>query len=470
MIFKKLKKSHLLLVLLAISLLPYIYLAFFAHPIADDLIYASKGEFSNILKLMMTEYMSWNGRYISNFFVLINPINHSLILYQLIPVGLIILIIIGAGVFFRCFFKEQNLKASSLLNINLLFTLILLGQLPTIAEGIYWYTGAITYIPPIAFTLLYFSLIYKYMNSKWLINKHAHFLGMIILLFFIIGFNEVHMLMLLLFHVTMFIIAKNTENKWLAGVLLITAIAFASIMVFSPGNAGREAHFENSHDLLKSITYALLQTIRFSAKWISYAPLLLLSILYIPFHFNLAKTSNLFQKSFWLKPYFSLMLLFSTVFLCAFALYWSTGSFGYRIMNTAWFFFLIMWFVNLSVWCNHFKSTLSNLTIPNNIQNIFFGIIWLTLTFTHNGYGAALDIFQGTAERFDQVMAERYMIMENAREAEENYIYFTPITDPPHTLFVLDITGNSNHWINIAYPLYFGMPEKHVISSGQQEY
>ncbi len=185
MISNKLNKTQILLFLLVISLTPYIYLAFFAHPIADDLIYASKGEFTNILNLMRTEYLSWNGRYISNFFVLINPIKHSLLLYQIIPICLVALILFGARVFFRCFFKEQNLKPSSLLNITLLFTLILLGQLPTIAEGIYWYTGAITYIPPIGFTLLYFSLIYKYINSKWLINKHAHFLGLIILLFFL---------------------------------------------------------------------------------------------------------------------------------------------------------------------------------------------------------------------------------------------------------------------------------------------
>ena len=467
---KKTKKSHLFLVFLATSLIPYIYLSFFAHPIADDLIYASKGEFANILNLMRTEYLSWNGRYVSNFFVLINPIKHSLLLYQITPICLVVLILFSARVFFTCFFKEQSLNPTSLLNISLLFTLIFLGQLPTIAEGIYWYTGAITYIPPIAFTLLYFSVIYKYMNCKWLINKHVHFSGIIIFQFFIIGFNEVHMLMLLLFHLTMFIIAKNTENKWLAGVLLLTAIAFATIMVFSPGNAGREANFENSHDFVKSISYALLQTIRFSAKWISYAPLILLSILYIPFHFKLAKTSNIFQNAFWLKPHLSLILLFSTIFLCAFALYWTTGSFGYRVMNTAWFFFLIMWFVNLSSWCNYFKGTLNKLTIPNNFQSIFFGFIWLTLSFTHNGYGAALDIFQGTAEQFDEIMSERYVIMENAIESEENLIYFTPIPDPPQTLFVLDITENPNHWINIAYPLYFGIPEKHVISSGQQKY
>jgi len=465
MILTRLKKTHFFLFLLAISLLPYFYLSFFAHPIADDLIYAHKGSTQPLIDALLQEYKYWSGRYTAMLFGFNNPINKSLILYQLIPIGLITLITAGAFILFKSILIAHNIKRLQLGIMSLLFTLTFIGQLPIISEGIYWYSGAVGYVLPIVPTLLYFSLIYKYLNGVWFLNRYIHVFGIFALQFFIMGFNEVHMLLMLLFQFVLAIIELNKKEKGIGMFLLLSGILFSSIMIFSPGNLGRSSHFFNNHDLINSVLSSLLQTIRFSTSWISSAPILLLSILYIPFHFKLEKTSALFQKSFYLKPYIAILLLMSTIFIAAFAPYWATGILGqHRTMNTAWFFFLLMWFVNLTVWCNHFKSTLGTFTIPIKFQCILYGLIWLTLSFTNNGYGAALDIFDGSAQRFDKLMSERYLIMEKARESKEKSIYFTPITDPPRTLFILDISKDPNFWINLTYPLYYGMPEKQVIS------
>jgi hypothetical protein len=153
----------------------------------------------------------------------------------------------------------------------------------------------------------------------------------------------------------------------------------------------------------------------------------------------------------------------STIFIASFAPYWSTGILGqHRTLNTAWFFFMLLWFINLTVWCNHFKSTLGTFTIPLKFQYILYGLIWVTLTFTNNGYGASIDIFNGTAQQFDKLMSERYIIMEKAKTSDDTDIYFSTIADPPRTIFVLDISKNPNHWVNTTYPLYFGIPEKQV--------
>ena len=463
MIFKKLKKTHLLLFLLAISLLPYLYLSFFAHPIADDLIYAHKGSTQPLIDALLQEYRYWSGRYAAMLLGYNNPINKSLILYQLIPIGLITLITAGAFILFKSFLIGHNIERLQLGIMSLLFTLTFIGQLPIISEGIYWYSGAMGYIFPIILTLLYFSLIYKYLNGVWFLNRYIHLFGIIALQFFIMGFNEVHMLLMLLFQFVLAIIELKNKEKGIGVFLLLSGMVFSSIMVFSPGNLGRSSHFYNNHDLINSGLSSLLQTIRFSTSWISSAPVLLLSILYIPFHFKLAKTSALFQKSFYLKPYISLLLLMSTIFIASFAPYWSTGILGqHRTLNTAWFFFMLLWFINLTVWCNHFKSTLGTFTIPLKFQYILYGLIWGTLTFTNNGYGASIDIFNGTAQQFDKLMSERYIIMEKAKTSDDTDIYFRTIADPPRTIFVLDISKNPNHWVNTTYPLYFGIPEKQV--------
>ena len=171
--------------------------------------------------------------------------------------------------------------------ISLLITLTYIGQLPNIAEGIYWYSGAVAYLLPLFPTMLFFSLIYNYLNKKWFINKSFHVIGLIVLQFIIIGFNEVHMLYVLLFHLVLAIIESRKKKPEVGLVLLITAILFSSIIILSPGNFGRSSMFDNNHDILASGLSSLFQTIRFSTSLISSAPVLLLSILYIPFHFNL---------------------------------------------------------------------------------------------------------------------------------------------------------------------------------------
>ena len=459
----RINKAHIFLCLLAVSLLPYFYLSFFCHPIADDLIYAYKGNVIPLTERLLQEYTNWSGRYASILFVLNNPFNNSLLLYQIIPVILILLIVTGCYNLFNSLFLGHNIKRIQIIIISLLISLTFIGQLPIISEGIYWYTGAMTYILPVFPTLVYFNLIYKYLNQKWYINKYVHCFGILVVQFFIMGFNEVHMLLMILFQFVLAIIETNKNNKGIGLYLLLGGLIFSSIMVFSPGNLGRSSQFYNNHDIITSGLSSFFQTIRFSTNWISSAPVLLLSILYIPFHFKLAKTAPLFQNSFYLKPHISLLLLLSTIYIASFAPYWSTGILGqHRTMNTAWFFFLILWFVNLSVWCNYFKSSLANFTIPANFQNILFGLIWLTLTFTNNGYGAAEDIFKGKAKRFDQLMSERYVTMEKARNSPGQNIYLSTIDDRPNTLFVLDISNNPNHWINTAYPMFFGIPDKLV--------
>jgi hypothetical protein len=90
------------------------------------------------------------------------------------------------------------------------------------------------------------------------------------------------------------------------------------------------------------------------------------------------------------------------------------------------------------------------------------GLIWLTLTFTNNGYGAAEDIFKGKAKRFDQLMSERYITLEKAKSSPEQNIYLRTIDDRPNTLFVIDISNNPNHWINTAYSMFFEITDKAI--------
>jgi hypothetical protein len=180
---------------------------------------------------------------------------------------------------------------------------------------------------------------------------------------------------------------------------------------------------------------------------------------------KLSKKATLFSNSFYLTPLLSSAFLLLIIFVCVFPAYWSTGILGqHRTVNTAYFFFIILWFINLTVWINYFKNKANiNFSLNNTIKLIFVLIIWLDISFTRNGYGAAMDIFYNKARNFDKQMTRRYQIIEQNKETDNEFIYFKPIQEKPNTLFVLDITDNPEHWLNRGYIIYFKSGQKKIM-------
>ncbi|MBN4072160.1 hypothetical protein JYT14_00360, partial [Flavobacteriales bacterium AH-315-E23] len=310
-------------------------------------------------------------------------------------------------------------------------------------------------------TLIYVGTFTLLFQKRYILkNKFVHLLILTLILFFAIGFNEILMIGLLLFSVITFFIVKknNLENSQIALFLLIASIIFSSIMCLAPGNVIRDSLFSNNHQFIHSLASALAQTIRFFLYWISSAPLILLSVLYYFLNKELSKSNNLFVNSFYLTPLTSLLLLFLVIFIGAFPPYWATGILGqHRTMNISYLLFIIMWFVNLTVYFNLNQFRIKE--ISTKWELIIFIVIWSSFVFTKNGYSAINDIQTGKAHEYNKLMIERYSIVN----MEQDSIYFQPIANPPKTLFVLDITEDPNHWINQGYNIYFEVEDKIIL-------
>lgn len=447
----------------------YIYLSQFCHPAADDFTYAYKGNTENIFNSLINEYLSWNGRYISNIFVLINPLAFGfeyLYIYKIIPVVIILLTIVGFYFFLKTI-TNNLLTNIDLWLYSLLISLLYIFQMPDIAEGFYWFTGAFTYQLANIFALLFLISFINFLKKKYLLNKVFHLIITILLLFIVIGFNEVIMLIIFCFMLVLFFISYQNKhhNRKTVLIYLIFTVLFSCIVFFAPGNHVRGVYFTENHNLFYSLQYTGLQTLRFSIKWISSAAILLSSVLYIPLSNKLSKKATLFSNSFYLTPLLSSAFLLLIIFVCVFPAYWSTGILGqHRTVNTAYFFFIILWFINLTVWINYFKNKANiNFSLNNTIKLIFVLIIWLDISFTRNGYGAAMDIFYNKARNFDKQMTRRYQIIEQNKETDNEFIYFKPIQEKPNTLFVLDITDNPEHWLNRGYIIYFKSGQKKIM-------
>lgn len=450
------------LFLLIFALIPYFILCAYANPAADDFTYAFKGKFYDIIQTLISEYLNWNGRYTSNLFVLINPIAfNSFTVYKIIPV----LIILSTIISFLFFIK--TLLGNILSNIDriifsLLISLLYLYQMPIISEGIYWYTGAVTYQLGNIAALNFLSILILFCKERYIFkSKTTHTIIITFVLFLTIGFNEIIMISVLCFSgLFLFINIKyKLRHKTFAYYLFFITLAFSLFVYFAPGNTVRESNFKNIHNFIHSFIYSSLQSIRFFTLWILSIPLIITSIFYYFLNKKLSENIKLFSESFYLSRSISLILLFFVIFISVFPAYWSTGILGqHRTLNVAYFIFLILWFINLTVWFNYYKTKII-LNSGERFKITLFLITFFFLIADKNGGSALSDIIENKAQFFDLQMKERYSVIL----ADKDTIYFTPINKPPKCLFLYDITSKPDDWQNRCYNVYFENENKIIL-------
>ena len=445
-----LNKSTFFLLGLFLAFLPYCYLSFFANPSVDDFSLSGQALQNDFFHLMYHNYFFWNGRYISNVFIYLNPIVFgSFSGYKYVSFIMVFLLVLVNFVFVNQIFN--NLKKNKRIVFSLVLSLLFIQNMPIISEGIYWFTGSVIYLLGLIVFLSYLSLLIYIIKGN---NKKHLKLLLLLLLFLSCGFNEV-LTLIVVFSLTVLgyiFYKKKLNQRGLIFIQLFFSLLFAATMIFSPGNAYREVVYENQHNFSYSLLFSLLQVARFSLIWIASVPLIAASSLYFQFNKEMRKNNSLIKNSFYLTRWASLFVLAMITFICVFPPYWATGILGqHRTLNVAYFFFLIMWFVNLTVWCNYYHEKLK-FVLTKKIKVTVAGFLFLGILFTGNGYNSLSDIFSGSAKNYDKQMNLRYELLGKTKSES---IAFSQIENKPKCLFVSDITNNPDDWKNQAYNLFF---------------
>ncbi|MGB0881410.1 MAG: DUF6056 family protein [Vicingaceae bacterium] len=447
---RRVNKSQILLLALIVAVIPYLYLCFFTNPSADDFGLSVQLQENNFFDLIYHNYLISNGRYISSSLSVLNPLAfNSFIGYKVVSLFVII------SLFFSHYLLISQILTKSKPVVKLLVSFVLpllfLHNLPIVSEGIYWYTGAIIYTVGLVVSLIYFAAFIKVLSLR----LHGVWsAGLTFLLFLSCGFNEVlTLLMVFILGVITFVFyRRNLEGKKRVLLQFTLSVFFLILLMVSPGNAVRGSFYPESKQLVHSLIYSVMQVGRFGLVWVFSLPLIVCSILYIKLHKELCNRYGIFRNSFFLKKHESLFLLFAIIFICVFPAYWATGILGqHRTLNVAFFFFLIFWFINLTVWINSYKNRFS-INVNVNFLLLFLVVV---ICFTGNGLKALQDIYTGDAIAFNNESRLRFVQLRKAKEFQPKQLVLKPINAKPKCLFTYDITKNPKDWKNQAYNMYF---------------
>ncbi len=462
---KLLNKNITWIILLLLLILPFFILSFYVFPSADD--------FSNFNLLQKFGfggyqhymYMNWTGRYAANFIESLSPLN-NLFMYRLIPFLLLVLLFCSVYVLFRTFLRSF-LTSSQLILFSLVFFAIYLNTFPSTGEGIYWFPAGVEYLTANILTLLFIASTFKIAKSESK-QKQLFFMVSLLLSFVISGLNEISLLLVTI--ITFFIILgdvylKRKFSLWLS-VLFICNIAFGVFEMMAPGNYMRMSAFPGAMDILPSIVSSFWALIKLLGIHFQNPPFILLSFLMIPAGSVIIQEYNI-RMPFRIRPYLLLLLSLVILYCLYFPGFFSMGiNPPMRVNALLSLVFMLLWFLNL-LNLSH-RLVLKNTSIPQFpdvvVKILLISIVILCVSDFYKEPGKALyfrsnipaayyDLFTKATD-YKEEMQQREAVFGQAKAEKKNDVVLDSLKSIPQTIFFVDITADSSHWMNRNYAKY----------------
>jgi hypothetical protein len=446
-------------ILIAVVLAQYATVAAYFHPYADDFSYAVAGMRTDLLPRLLDEYRLWNGRWASNALVLRGPLvlgmEWGLRVYRLVPIALLVLSLAGAFSLFRASI-EHPLRNRMAAFGACLFVLCYLQLMPDLGEGIYWYTGAISYQLPSALLLMIGAGWVKTWRSGW---RMSAWQGTALSLAgaLVAGFTEAHMvgIVMLQLLVLMAYLRGAPEGRigwpWIAMAMVL---AGAVAMALAPGNAIRSGFFPERHQLGRTLVWSILQTVRFMGLWLLSPTLLCLSVLLYRFLPRLRTHAPVLQKAAGL-PMRVIALIWILPVLVLMALpYWAQGLLGqHRTVNLACLAFFPGWLLALNRLTVRWAWPARTSDRPWPLALASAGLV-VAMLFTGNGGRVVCDLYSGQLARFDSELMARYSEISAARKEGRKELVVSPVVHQPSAFHYID-GAERPEWINRSLAQYF---------------
>jgi len=367
----KMKRSNVnwlyycLIILLCVYILsPIFQIAVYNRPSADDYDYGLRthmalvngGGLVDLVKaawdMVVSAYNSFSGLYTSAFILALHPGIWSEKMYSLST--WIVFAVIFFATFWSVFILNRQFLKKPLLFVvaaSLVLITILLLWLPSACQGLYWYNGAMNYMPYVFMNMLNLCLLLEADSSISRCKGKILVCLSMVLSFLISGGNHVTSfanILMLLFAACY----KATKKQFYILLPLMMACLGFLIMYLSPGTQWRQHYFVDSNggqSVLGTIIATIKHWIYIVGDWISIVWLLSLAVITPTTMEVVIRNPKICPKHFPIIPILLSAAVVSGMFCVP---YMAMGEFGEgRVTNVIWIMFMVLsWLNYVLIW------------------------------------------------------------------------------------------------------------------------
>jgi hypothetical protein len=457
-------------ILALFTITPFIVLGFFNHPAADDFMIARGSVERGFLATQALYYREWTGRFFSTAIGTVNPLVFRWMGgFKLVPIAAIAFLFAGAYFLVNEVTRPDwtlGQKVQAALGLLVLY----LYGMPDTAQGLYWYSSVMVYQVANALCLFLAGVAVRRFRAGpgstggWM-NAAAAAATVAA-----VGSNEPSMIVVFALLGGLLIgvfLRRRVVDRW-AVVLLILALAAGAVSVAAPGNANRiafEARLHHHEPLLSAGAQSFVLAGRELFAWTASAPLLLMTVFFLPRVSALAMRSRQNATSAAFHPAVLAVFFFLLVAALNFPTFWSLGhSPENRTLNVPYLLFLVAFFAAVM----HAARLGSRAVLPPLPS---YGVLFLSAAVAvsinsggNNVRRAYEDLLSGRAAAFDRELTNRYARLARCPtpvcDVDE-------VTNRPPTIFYKDLSNEDSE--NDAYAFYFGKRTIHMNVMPQPE-
>lgn len=446
--------------ILAAAIIPFLLLAYYSRPCADDYTYAVETHaliqssnwnlFSLLAAAWKTDvnfYHVWQGLYTSAFVLAFQP---GIFGERWYGIGVVLLVALMFGLmcyFLKTIFGVLGIQKSSVLPAAAALVLALNGM-PSIVQGLYWFNGAWNYIPFFYLTLFNVALLVRFEYEKE--PKKRWLIGSVLLSFLISGGNHVTgFLNIMLLALTLF---KAPKKKPVIFPLASALVGYL-IMATAPGTAVRQNRFHKA-TVAGTLKAAFTESFKeifgwVDAQWVA-AMLLVLALALAAPHIRLKPSGKKI----------SLLLFVSWVVFCGILCvpYYAMGYFGeVRVANIDWLTFMLLSAVNvfyIGVFLAQNAVQINALfAAKTKVPCLLACLLLLAACPGSSVYSVLKEFREGSARAYAAACDERYRQMEELASGDVLYTNELPNSE---NLRFDDVCDDLEDWRNVAWENYYG--------------
>ncbi len=438
-------------VIAGLIILPFLFVAFFNYPSADDFVFAYKVKSMGFFQAQYDWYVHWTGRFFSTFILSLHPlVFNSNLLYKLYAIILILLTLHAVYRFVKLIFK--NKPTYVVLFFTCLLTGVYLNNMPILVQGIYWMPGAITYQLANILLLHFFVNI---INDNKNINRWKYYILNAILIIAICGSNETSMVVVFILITTLTFFSLISLKKHSIELTSYFFIVLSGVLIvaIAPGNNVRNSSYNeiNYFEVYQAVLESLLTAFRLFINWVSSIEVILISLMLVFFQTFLFQKEKQLKKREFFKLSFILIVLYLIISSSLFLVLWYSDDLLPRALNISFWVFLIGWlyFVHAASKYIKIKTSLK----VNNFITIFTCalILIIFLSSNNNYYLTVSDIFSEKLFTYQKEINEREKMIKHSKK---EYIIVPSLSAYPNSIFYLEPSVSNGNYFMMAP--YFG--------------